>query len=157
MATVTRTTTTVMKTTSTIPRRLGPARGWLKTLGWLSILLGILGLIAFVVDLGHQAAFHLEDGNMLFHWVVAIACLVTAYALRAALWLGAASIAIGSLLIAAGFLGFLEPELGAWHAGVGDNVLHLLLGIASVLVGIVSVNRDRDFQRHQRTQVQRTA
>lgn len=156
MATVSRTTTTVTQTTATVPRRLGPARGWLKALGWLTILLGILGLIALVVDLAHAATFHLEGGQMLFHWVVGIACLVTAYALRDALWLGASSIAAGAILLGAGFIGFLEPELGAWHAGVADNVLHLLLGLLSVLVGIKSINRDRDVQRPQ-TVVRRTA
>lgn len=156
MASVTRTTTTVTRTTATVPRRLGPARGWLKTLGWIALVLGILGLVAAAVDLGHQVTLHLEDGQMLFHWVLAIACLVAAYAVRDALWLGAASITAGAILIAAGFLGFLEPTLGAWHAGVADNVLHLLLGLASVLVGIVSVNRDRDYERQHRSTLQRT-
>lgn len=157
MATVTRTTTTVTKTTANVPRRIGPARGWLKTLGWTGILLGILGLVAFVVDAAHAAAVHLEDGQVLFHWVIGIASLVAAYALRGNLGLGAASIAAGAILLAVGFIGFLEPSVGAWHAGVGDNVLHLLLGLASVLVGIVTVNRERDYERQHRATVQRTA
>lgn len=148
-ATVTR-TTTVTKTVVPQPY-LGPARGWLKTLGWVSILLGILGLVAYVTDLAHDYAFHLEGGQMIFHWLLGIGCLVAAYAIRPNLWLGAASIVAGAILIGAGLFGFLEADLGGWHAGAGDSVLHLLLGLVSVLVGIVSINRERDIGSRRTT------
>jgi hypothetical protein len=147
-------TTTVTKTVIPKPY-LGPARGWLKTLGWASILLGILGLVGYVVDVAHDYAFHLESGQMVFHWLLGIGCLVAAYAVRPNVWLGAASITAGAILIAVGLFGFMDDGVGAWHAGAGDSVMHLLFGLVSVLVGIVSINRERELGS-RRTTISRT-
>ena len=146
-ASTTRTTTTITRTTTRTPPRTSPARPWILTLGWSFLVLALLGLIGFVVDATHGIGFHLEGAQDGAHWVLAIGCLVLAYALRERTWFAAATLAVGILLLALGAFGLLEPDRGAWHAGVVDATLHLLLGTATLLVGIVALNRERD--RHE--------
>lgn len=148
MATITRTTTTVTRTTTAVPVvRRSSARPWLLFLGYSLLALGILGLIPFVQDALHGAAFHIEGGENALHWVLGIATLVVAYAVRDRRWLAGITIAFGVAYLAVGLLGFIEPEVGAWHVGVGDNVLHLLLGVVTLLVGIAALNKERDASR----------
>jgi hypothetical protein len=148
MATITRTTTTVTRTTTAVPVvRRSSARPWLLFLGYSLLALGILGLIPFVQDAMHAAAFHLEGGENAIHWVLGIATLVVAYAVRDRRWLAGITVAFGVAYLAVGLLGFIEPSVGAWHVGVGDNVLHLLLGVVTLLVGIAALNKERDASR----------
>ena len=147
MTTVTRTTTTITRASTETPRRTTPARGWLLTLGWLLLAFAILGLIPFMQDLAHDFGVHIEAGQDLLHWALGIGALVAAYALRNQLWLAATTIAFGAVLIVIGFIGLVNSSVGYWHAGVGDSVAHLLLGTITLLVGIVSLNRERDYER----------
>lgn len=157
MAVTTRTTTTtITRTTRSDPPRTSPARPWLLKLGWTFLVLALLGLIGFVIDAAHGVALHLEGSQDAVHWVFAVGCLVVAYAVRDRLWIGVAATVVGVALLTLGAIGLLEPAMGAWHAGVFDSTLHLLLGTATLLVGILSLNRERDWRERDRN-VARTA
>jgi peptidoglycan/LPS O-acetylase OafA/YrhL len=147
MTTVTRTTTTVTRSTTEVPRRTRPARGWLMALGWILVATAVLGLIGTVQDLAHDYGFHLEGVQDGIHWALGIGALVVAYAVRDRMWLAATTLGFGVVLIAIGFVGLLTTA--SWHAGIGDSVGHLLLGTITLLVGIVSLNRERDMERRR--------
>ncbi len=149
MATITRTTTTVTRTITQNPVRPheGPARGWLKFTGFLFLAVAVLGLFAAARDAAHSFAFHLEGVQDVLHWMLGVAALAVAYAVRDRLAVAVAAIALGAVLLALGLLGLLNPDVGGWHVGAGDNLLHLLLGTIAVLVGLVSLNRERDWMR----------
>lgn len=154
MTTVTQTTTTVTRTTAAVPRhREGAARAWLKATGFLMLALAILGLFSYPRDVAHSFAVHLEGGQGVLHWVFAVAALALAFALRDRLLTAVAAIAIGAVFLGFGLLGLVNPAIGGWHVGAGDNLLNLLLGTILALVGLVSLNRERDYERRQRTTV----
>lgn len=144
MATLTR-TTTVTRTVVPVTQRHSPARGWLKTLGFLMVILGILGVIPYVVNILHDYNVHMDAGMAAFHWVAGLIALVCAYALRNNLHLAIATIALGVIFLLVGGLSFMYTDTGAfWHAGVADNLLHLVLGTITLLVGINAFNRERE-------------
>lgn len=160
MATIQRSTTTVTRTEDGTPvkvtrvttkpfvvQRPSAARAWLKTLGWLMLIAGILGLIPAVRDVAHDYAFHLEGIQTAIHWGIGIAVLVLAYAVRNNLAIAIITIGTGVVLIALGVLGFVYD---GFHAGVGDSTGHLLLGTISLLVGVVALNRERDAEQVNR-------
>jgi hypothetical protein len=160
MATIQRSTTTVTRTEDGTPvkvtrvttkpivvQRPSAARGWLKALGWLLIVTAVLGLVGYVQDVAHDYAFHLEGIQDALHWVLGIAVLVLAYAVRNNLAVAIITIGVGVVLLGIGVLGFLYD---GFHAGVGDSAGHLLLGTISLLVGVVALNRERDAQQVNR-------
>lgn len=155
MPTITRTTTTVTRTN--VPTvKPSAARGWLKTLGFLMIVLGILGLVPYVVNVLHDYGVHFEAGMAMFHWAVGLVALVCAYALRNAMHVAIAAMAVGAIFLLVGALTFLYTDQAVfWHAGPFDNVLHLVIGTVTLLVGIKSLNRERTLGR-SRVNVART-
>lgn len=155
MATITR-TTTVTRTVRPVTRP-APARGWLKTLGVLMVIAGIVGVVPAAVNVLHDYNIHFDAGMAAFHWVAGLAALVCAYALRKNQHLAIATIAIGALFLLVGGLSFMYADDAAfWHAGVFDNLMHLVLGTITLLVGIVTLNREREHGRRQQV-VARTA
>lgn len=160
MATIQRSTTTVTRTDDGTPvqvtrvttkplvvQRPSAARAWLKTLGWLLLFAAVLGLIGYVQDVAHDYAFHLEGVQDAIHWGLGIAVLVLAYAVRNNLAIAIVTMGTGVVLLGVGVMGFLYD---GFHAGVGDNTVHLLLGTISLLVGVVALNRERDAEQVNR-------
>lgn len=160
MATIQRSTTTVTRTSDGTPVKVtrtttrpvmhqqpSKARAWLKALGFLLLVFAVLGLVPTVQHFAHDYSFHLEGVQDAIHWVLGIAVLVLAYAVRNNLAIAIVTIVAGALLLGLGVLGLLNE---GWHAGVGDSTGHLVLGTISLLVGVVALNRERDAQQVNR-------
>lgn len=127
--------------------RKTPARLWWLVLGWTLLAIAILGLIPQVVSALHDLTFHLEGGENVLHWVLGAATLTVAYFLKDEALLSTLSIWYGVIYIAVGILGFfIGDDLAIWHVAFADNVLHLIIGTATIGFGVAS--RDRLDQPH---------
>lgn len=119
-----------------------PARLWLIVLGYVLAAIAILGLVAPVVSLLHKLTFHIEAGEDVVHWILAVATLLIAYGVKDEGALSILSIVYGCVYLLVGIVGFFvgSPEypIATWHVGVGDNLLHLALGIITIAAGMAT-------------------
>ena len=130
--------------------RRSPARSWLIAQGALLLAAAVLGLFAGAAQVLHGLRLHVEDGEMALHWLLGAASLAVGLAVhrprRAMHW----AIAFGALYVVTAVFGWLQPDIGAWHVGLGDNLLHLALGLVSFLVAYLTDRRDDDRQHYLR-------
>lgn len=121
-----------------------PARTWLMVLGWVLLAIAILGLVPAAVDLFHNLTFHIEEGEDVLHWVLAVVTLGLAYGVKDQRVLATLTLAYGAVYLLVGILGFFvgapEDPVAGWHVGLGDNLLHLALGLITVGAGVASRN-----------------
>lgn len=115
-----------------------PARMWLMALGFALLAVAILGLIPAAADMMHGFAFHIEGGEDWVHWALALLTLGVAFGMKDEAMLANFTIAYGIVYLAVGALGFFVDTIGAWHVALGDNLLHLALGLATLGAGIAS-------------------
>ncbi|HUR61403.1 MAG TPA: hypothetical protein VM286_03445 [Candidatus Thermoplasmatota archaeon] len=142
-ATTTRPATT---TTTTVRPARDPARMWMMVLGWVLVLTAILGLIQPVVDIMHKMYFHIESGEMVLHWILAAVTLGLAYGLKDNRVLATLVIAYGAVYLLVGILGFFmgkpDSPVAGWHVDIGDNILHIVLGLVTLGAGMASRKAD---------------
>ncbi|MEA3191107.1 MAG: hypothetical protein QOD77_1689 [Thermoplasmata archaeon] len=117
-----------------------PARMWMTLLGVVLVLTAILGMTDFYKTL-HPMMFHIEGGEMLLHWVLAVLTLGLAFGVKDDLLLGRITIAYGAVYVLVGVVGFFMDTIGSWHVALGDNLLHLALGIISIAAGMASAKQ----------------
>jgi hypothetical protein len=115
-----------------------PARLWLMVLGYSLLLVAILGLVQAAVDFFHGIPMHIESGEDYLHWLLAIVTLGLAYGLKDERMLATISIWYGVVYLAVGVLGFFVTPIGPWHVAAADDILHLLLGVATLGAGVAS-------------------
>lgn len=115
-----------------------PARSWHIVLGWTLLAIAIVGLFPAAVDALHMLRFHIEGGENVLHWVLAAVTLAVAYLARGARVQSTFALLFAVAYVTVGILGFLAPEIGFWHVGLGDNLLHLTLGGISLAAGLAT-------------------
>lgn len=115
-----------------------PARTWFIIQGFLLLATALLGLFQPVYDALHNLRMHIEHGEDALHWVLGITALVIGFAVHNARVAGGLSVAFGAVYLATGVLGFFVSDIGPWHVGLGDNLLHLALGLVSLAVGFAA-------------------
>lgn len=123
-----------------------PARAWHMVLGWTLLAIAILGLVPAAVDALHDLRFHIEGGENALHWVLAIGTLGIAYFVRNAKMQSAFAFMFATAYIGVGILGFIQPDIGFWHVGLGDNILHLALGGITLAAGLATKRGDTQGQ-----------
>lgn len=137
--------TTAARTT-TAPAAPGavrsPARTWLMVLGWVLVAIAILGLLQPAVDLMHKLTFHIEEGEDVVHWLLAVVTLGLAYGVKDQRVLATLTIVYGAVYLLVGLAGFFvgtpDAPVAGWHVGPADNLLHLALGVITVGAGLAT-------------------
>lgn len=114
------------------------ARTWFLVQAFLLLATALLGLFGPVADALHGLRMHIEGGEDALHWVLGIAALVIAFTVRSPRVAGALAVVFGAAYLATGILGFFVSEVGPWHVAIGDNLLHIALGVVSVVVGLAT-------------------
>lgn len=122
--------------------RRSPARLWMTVLGIVLVLTAILGMTPLYKTL-HGLMFHIEGGEMWLHWVLAVLTLGLAFGVKDDVLLGRLTIAYGAVYVLVGVLGFFVDTLGIWHVALGDDLLHLALGLVSIGAGMASARPGR--------------
>ncbi|MEA3203523.1 MAG: hypothetical protein QOI63_1198 [Thermoplasmata archaeon] len=115
-----------------------PARLWLLVLGYVLLAVAVLGLVQAAVDLMHKVPMHIEAGEDAVHWVLGLLTLGLAYGVKDEAMLAQLSIWYGVVYLLVGILGFFVNVIGPWHVAVADDILHLLLGVATLGAGLAS-------------------
>ncbi|HVL47906.1 MAG TPA: hypothetical protein VM889_05060 [Candidatus Thermoplasmatota archaeon] len=115
-------------------------RAWLTALGAVLILLGVLGLVPQFTGEPHTIPIHLEEGEMVLHWVLGIVTLGIAFGIRDEAMARNLANILGVAFVVVGLGGFVAPDIGVWHVGVVDNVLHIVVG--AVTLAVAMMNRD---------------
>lgn len=115
-----------------------PARMWLMILGFVLLAVAILGLIPAAADVMHDFGFHIEGGEDWVHWALAILTLGVAFGMKDEGMLANFTIAYGIVYLLVGALGFFVDTIGSWHVALGDNLLHLALGLVTLGAGIAT-------------------
>lgn len=129
--------------TATIADRGNLAKTWFYILGAALLLLALLGTFGIGHPLGGSAPpsgvstaepsgpVHLDGGELAVHWILGIATLGIAFFVKDAKALNGIAWAFAGVYVLVGVVGFVANVIGPWHVGTGDNVLHIVLGIAS--------------------------
>lgn len=111
---------------------------WLTILGFVLVAIAILGLIPAASDLMHNLAIHIEGGEDYVHWALAILTLGMAFGVKDEMTLANLTIAYGIVYLAVGVFGFFVDTIGDWHVAIGDNLLHLALGLVTLGAGVAT-------------------
>lgn len=117
-----------------------PVRTWLTILGVTLLAIALLGLFTPVVDFFHNFTINIEGGEDVLHWVLGFATLGLAFGLKDDRILNKVAIAYGAVYVVLGLIGFVSPNLAgpAWHVGLGDNLLHIVLGGITIATAVAS-------------------
>jgi hypothetical protein len=141
-------TTMARPARATLPVKTNtPARVWLMILGFVLLATAVLGLIPPVADMLHNLQFHIEGGEDFVHWTLAVVTLAVAFLVKDDLLLATIAIVFGVVYLATGVLGFFVADIGPWHVAIGDNLLHLALGVITTAAGVISRNRSATYSR----------
>lgn len=100
------------------------AKQYLTWVGWILVILGILGFVWPGVD-----AFSLSGGENWAHLVLGVIALIAAYWLDGQVqkWLVAI---LGIVALYVGIWGFVDPTYyGSASLELLDNVVHIVLGV----------------------------
>lgn len=103
-------------------------------LGWVFLVLGILGFIGNPL-VGEEALFHTNGTHNLVHLIFGVLLLWVAY--KATSKVGMVLKVLGVVYLLVAVLGlFMNPVLGILEVNGADNVLHIVLGAWLLWAGI---------------------
>lgn len=123
---------------------------WFIVLGAVLLLFAVLGTFGVGHPLGGAGPvgtaaptgpIHLDGGETAVHGLLGLATLGIAFLVKERRMLTTIAWVFGAVYVLVGVVGFVMPVVGPWHLGVGDNVLHLVVGLANF--GVAWASRDR--------------
>ena len=135
--------------TANVIERGNVVKTWFIVLGAALLLLALLGTLGIEHPLGGarpagdaapSGPVHLDAGEMVVHWILGIATLAIAFMVKDRRTLTMIAWVFAGVYVLVGLVGFVMPVIGPWHVGTGDNLLHIVLGLANA--GVAYAARD---------------
>ncbi|HLE95752.1 MAG TPA: hypothetical protein VI997_00145 [Candidatus Thermoplasmatota archaeon] len=108
-------------------------RTWFYILGAVLVLLGVVGSLGISHPIA--AGLHLEGGEMWVHYVLGIATIGIAFAVKDTRALVNIAYVFAAVYVLVGLVGFVMPAIGIWHVAILDNITHILVGVVNGVVG----------------------